>query len=147
MAEDNFFKVGAFFGELKKYNKLYRNQLTPEQKLKVTNPFKIDGESVPDFVVDRAIQVVRDTMPNYNMTPMVVKTLSRAPFVGNFVTFSAEVFRNGTNSIITSLQDMVAGLRTRNPALHINGIKKISSYNCSCYWCRSRSLLWYKKTS
>jgi hypothetical protein len=127
MAEDNFFKVGAFFGELRKYNKLYRNQLTPEQKLKVTNPFKIDGESVPDFVVDRAIQVVRDTMPNYNMTPMAVKTLSRAPFVGNFVTFSAEVFRNGTNSIITSLQDMVAGLRTRNPALHINGVKRLAA--------------------
>ena len=105
---DNIFKVISFFAELRKYNLAMKN--VNRSDIHEIFPF-------PKQVVKKAADVVMDTMPNYNMTPRAVKQFRRFPFLGNFITFTAEITRNTKNMIMQSYKDIFEGLRTGDAGL------------------------------
>ena len=63
------------------------------------------------LIKDRAAQIVRDTVPNYNKAASsLVSTLRRLPF-GNFIVFPMEIYRTSFNIMRQSLDDMASGIK------------------------------------
>ena len=73
--------------------------MTREQLSKsvADDPMVLDG-----LLKDRAAQIVRDTVPNYNKVPEAIKALRRTPY-GNFTAFPYEIMRTGSNTIAIGL--------------------------------------------
>tara|TARA_R100000900_G_scaffold144768_1_gene129343 strand:+ start:1005 stop:5168 length:4164 start_codon:yes stop_codon:yes gene_type:complete len=72
-----------------------------------------DLNLVDELIKDRAGQIVRDTVPNYNKAPLAIRALRRLP-VGNFVTFPYEIYRTGANTLKQALDEInsdIAGVR------------------------------------
>tara|TARA_R100000700_G_C3178025_1_gene153523 strand:+ start:837 stop:5177 length:4341 start_codon:yes stop_codon:yes gene_type:complete len=94
----------------------------------LNKPISQGGYGVPKFnfdefpglydtlIKDRAAQIVRDTVPNYNKAASnLVSTLRRLPF-GNFIVFPMEIYRTSFNIMRQALDDMasdIAGIRAR----------------------------------
>ena len=86
--------------------------LTPQLRREIiADPAKMD-----ELLKDRAAQIVRDTVPNYNKAPELIKAARKLP-VGNFITFPYEIFRTGGNTIRQAIEEM-------NPA-NAEGIRNI----------------------
>ena len=64
---------------------------------------------IDELMLDRAAQIVRDTVPNYNMAPQALRLARQLP-VGNFITFPYEIWRTSTNIIRQSLDEMTSGI-------------------------------------
>lgn len=68
------------------------------------------------LIKDRAAQIVRDTVPNYNKAASnLVSTLRRLPF-GNFIVFPMEIYRTSFNIMRQALDDMatdIPGIQAR----------------------------------
>jgi len=95
------------------YKYLTKGQdLNPQMRRQIiSDPSKMD-----ELLKDRAAQIVRDTVPNYNKAPEVIKAARKLP-VGNFITFPYEIFRTGGNTIRQAIEEM-------NPA-NAEGIRNI----------------------
>jgi len=95
------------------YKYLTKGQdLTPQMRREIIgDPAKMD-----ELLKDRAAQIVRDTVPNYNKAPELIKAARKLP-VGNFITFPYEIFRTGGNTIRQAIEEM-------NPA-NAEGIRNI----------------------
>ncbi len=79
-AEDDFVKVYNFIAEFEKYSKA-NTGMSQEQLERY------------------AAQIVKDTNPTYSRVSRAVQMARRAPFVGAFVAFPAEIMRTGKNII------------------------------------------------
>ena len=60
--------------------------------------------------LDEAIQEIaglqiRDVYPNYSMVPRVVQNIRQYPFVGNFVGFTSEMWRNSFHMLRRGLAE------------------------------------------
>ena len=68
------------------------------------------------LIKDRAAQIVRDTVPNYNKAASsLVSSLRRLPF-GNFIVFPMEIYRTSFNIARQAIDDMasdIAGIQAR----------------------------------
>jgi hypothetical protein len=95
------------------YKYLTKGQdLNPQMRREIIgDPAKMD-----ELLKDRAAQIVRDTVPNYNKAPELIKAARKLP-VGNFITFPYEIFRTGGNTIRQAIEEM-------NPA-NAEGIRNI----------------------
>ena len=95
------------------YKYLTKGQdLNPQMRRQIiSDPSKMD-----ELLKDRAAQIVRDTVPNYNKAPELIKAARKLP-VGNFITFPYEIFRTGGNTIRQAIEEM-------NPA-NAEGIRNI----------------------
>jgi hypothetical protein len=89
-AEDDVMKAVAFYRELQRYSRAYPNA-TKEQ------------------LRGLAAEVVKNTMPTYNMIPRGIKQLRRMP-IGAFPAFTAEIFRNTKEIIKIGASDILKGL-------------------------------------
>tara|TARA_R100000995_G_scaffold64760_1_gene33862 strand:+ start:4234 stop:8367 length:4134 start_codon:yes stop_codon:yes gene_type:complete len=69
---------------------------------RVTN---LKPEIIDELIKDRAAQIVRDTVPNYNKAPDVLKAARKVP-VGNFITFPYEIWRTSSHIIKQALEDI-----------------------------------------
>ena len=128
-AEDDLWKIAAFNRERDKYlNALGRDFFEDEAaRLGKTNPANTSAkniQAVEDVIDDYAAQVVRRTMPNYNVTPRVVKELRRLP-IGNFAAFPAEILRTSKNVVIQAKNDIMLGMKTGNKELRNIGLKRL----------------------
>ena len=75
--------------------------LTPQVRREII----ADPERMEELLKDRAAQIVRDTVPNYNKAPEIIKAARKLP-VGNFITFPYEIFRTGGNTIRQAIEEM-----------------------------------------
>lgn len=100
-AEDDLWKVYAFENERARYAGALQGA-SPEQ-------------------VDRmAAEIVRNTYPTYSMIPQGIRRVRRFPVVGTFVSFPAEVFRVGKNTILQAAKEL------KDPALRTIGAQRLA---------------------
>ena len=78
-------------------------------------------EMLDDLIKDRAAQIVRDTVPNYNKAASDLVSLARKLPLGNFITFPAEMYRTSFNIMKQSLDDMASDI----PAIQARGRQRL----------------------
>ena len=138
-ASDNSFKIYNFEFEKTKLNNIL-NKAVKEDGTRFTAPDKLnyfrgvlgedkfnalrvgdDGVNLTDdqlvgrLLNERAADIVKNTVPNYNLTPEFIKGLRKLPF-GNFVSFPYEIIRTTGNTIKLALDEMADPL-TQNIGL------------------------------
>lgn len=79
-AEDDFYKIYAFENEFARYKEAYGNT-------------KSDAE-----VEQIAADIVKNTYPTYSKTNRLIKEMRKAPILGTFISFPAEVIRTTYNT-------------------------------------------------
>ncbi len=107
VAEDDLFRIAAYEKELltlKEANNFLTKKLTTEQLEK------------------KAAEIIRNTMPTYDLIPKTAKELRRMPF-GNFFAFAAERFRNTYHTINRSREEILSG----NKILEERGLQRLAS--------------------
>jgi hypothetical protein len=105
-ANDNLWKIYAFENE----------------RARLKNAYDKAGQSLSDAELDkRASAIVRDTLPTYSMVPEAIKQLRRAPFIGSFVSFPAEVARTWWKSVKLSIEEIGDPVRREIGATRLAG--------------------------
>jgi len=94
----------------------YRH-LSPETPV----PSNLNAGQVDELIKDRAGQIVRDTVPNYDVAPSLIRGMRKLPF-GNFVTFPYEVYRTGFNTVDQALKELASDI----PAVQNIGMRRAS---------------------
>jgi hypothetical protein len=61
---------------------------------KVPSIYKQGLKTTNDAIKEVSGMIMRDTYPNYSMIPKIVQEIRRFPFIGNFVGFTSEMYRN-----------------------------------------------------
>jgi hypothetical protein len=108
---DNVWKIYNYKFEVSKLEKALKNadQATVDKFL--------GGKTINEM----AASIVRDTVPNYNKVPEVVKGLRKLP-VGNFISFPAEILRTGANTIARGIDELASDI----PEIQKIGMRRIS---------------------
>ena len=68
--------------------------------------------------------IVRDVYPNYSMVPRVVQNIRGFPFVGNFVGFTSEMWRNSWHMVRRGL----AEVQSSNPYIRQMGARRLIGF-------------------
>ena len=84
------------------------------------NPSAVRKE-VDDLVDQYAADIVKNTVPNYNMAPDAIKLGRKLP-LGNFITFPYEIIRTGLNTIKRSLDE----LTDESPQIREIGLRRLT---------------------
>jgi len=100
--QDAFFKLLAFNGEYNKYSKAFAKSGFREDNplllgsLQDAGIFARSTRTLEDLSVleEGAANLVKKTMPMYNMIPQALRFVDRIPVVGNFTSFASENIRN-----------------------------------------------------
>ena len=71
-------------------------------------PVRADGtkKSLDDAIKEIAGIEIRDTYPNYSMIPTFVQNVRKFPFLGNFVAFVSEMYRNSFQIVRGGMRKM-----------------------------------------
>ena len=96
VAEDDFWKISNYILERARYKRAYD---------KAFKNGKIQKKITDDMLDEKAADIVRNTVPNYEYVPEFIRALRRLP-VGNFVSFPAEILRTSTNIVAKSLDEI-----------------------------------------
>ena len=129
---DDYWKYFSYNAEQSKIRNMLKDA-TPEQQVKYLtkngqdlglensassavsrneklNRGEFDQDMIDELIKDRAGQIVRDTVPNYNKGASDLIKLGRKLPVGNFITFPAEMMRTGFNIVKQGLDDMASDI-------------------------------------
>jgi len=79
---------------------------------------------VDELIRNRAAQIVRDTVPNYNKASSDLVRLGRRLPVGNFISFPAEIYRTGFNIVKQGLDDMASDI----PGIQARGRNRLLGF-------------------
>jgi len=107
MATDDFFKIASYESELAVLKRA-RN-VTTKSGLKAAK--------------EEAAEIVRNTIPNYDLIPKGIKSLRELPF-GNFVAFPAEIIRTSAHIIKQASKEITSG----NKEIVERGLKRLAGF-------------------
>ena len=152
MAEDDIWKMASFDAELLKYKKAI-DQNTFDDLIKrwqagdtkanqtITKLLGRNIDEVNDLVrVGKEIDlvksreqfldvvsanIVKNTVPNYNYVPKLVKFISYLP-LGNFVSFPAEIIRTSAGVLAKGVDEIQLGKELGSKALQARGVGRIT---------------------
>lgn len=82
------------------------------------------GDVLDELIKNRAAQIVRDTVPNYNKASSGLVQFGRRLPVGNFISFPAEIYRTGFNIVKQGLDDMASDI----PAIQARGRNRLLGF-------------------
>ncbi len=82
------------------------------------------GDALDELIKNRAAQIVRDTVPNYNKASSGLVQFGRRLPVGNFISFPAEIYRTGFNIVKQGLDDMASDI----PAIQARGRNRLLGF-------------------
>ena len=105
-----------------KVNYLTRNgeDMTPEIQQMLTR----GDVDMNELIKNRAAQIVRDTVPNYNKGATDLVKFGRKLPLGNFITFPAEIYRTGFGIVKQSIDDMASDI----PAVQARGRNRLVGF-------------------
>jgi len=145
MAEDDVWKVMSYGAERAKYQNAFSKEML-EQALESPKTMKrllgrevdeindivrkadgsIDLDKTYENILDiTAANIVKNTVPNYNFVPKLVKKLAYAP-LGNFVSFPAEMIRTTANVLSKGVDEISLGKQLGSKALQARGLARIT---------------------
>jgi len=81
-------------------------------------------EIIDELIKNRAAQIVRDTVPNYNKASSELVQFGRRLPIGNFISFPAEIYRTGFNIVKQGLDDMASDI----PAIQTRGRNRLLGF-------------------
>jgi len=86
-------------------------------------PVRADGtkKSLDDAIKEIAGIEIRDTYPNYSMIPTFVQNVRKFPFLGNFVAFASEMYRNSFSIVRGGMRKM----QSDNPYIRQIGARQL----------------------
>ncbi len=86
-------------------------------------PVRADGtkKSLDDAIKEIAGIEIRDIYPNYSMIPTFVQNVRKFPFLGNFVAFASEMYRNSFNIVRGGMRKM----QSDNPYIRQIGARQL----------------------
>ena len=86
-------------------------------------PVRADGtkKTLDDAIKEIAGIEIRDTYPNYSMIPTFVQNVRKFPFLGNFVAFVSEMYRNSFQIVRGGLRKM----QSDNPYVRQIGARQL----------------------
>jgi len=129
-ASDDFWKIYAYYNEQQDLSTVLFGKKYDDLNAKEKDV--VDNESA-----DR----VMNTYPTYDRILGVFKGLSKAAIFGNFIAFRAESFRVFGNTVAYAYNDIVNGIRDKNPRMVAYGSKRLlgmATYNAirmeGIYW-------------
>jgi len=118
--EDDFFQKGTPEGI--NANPELRAQGVP-QAIKYGDPIN-QSDALDELIKNRAAQIVRDTVPNYNKASSELVQFGRRLPIGNFISFPAEIYRTGFNIVKQGLDDMASDI----PAIQTRGRNRLLGF-------------------
>ncbi len=144
---DDLGKFMAFLGERRKMDNIwgnadesYRNVLRDEVREIFNKQTRTPLEGSGDLLSTRTVGMTDEkvlnelaarkalnVMPTYSRVPAITEYLRGVPVVGNFMAFSAEVFRNSYKILQMGHQEMVDGFNTGNSALVKSGAERLGA--------------------
>tara|TARA_B100001093_G_C26856005_1_gene1027433 strand:+ start:1672 stop:6336 length:4665 start_codon:yes stop_codon:yes gene_type:complete len=86
------------------------------------------GKAIDDLLENTASDNVRNLVPNYDLTPEVIRGLRKLP-LGNFISFPAEIMRTGFNTINTALKEM----SSNEAAIREIGVRRLMGASTAFY--------------
>ncbi len=113
VAEDDLWRIIAYNKEL---NSLVKAN-TLESSKKSLNVLK-----------QEAVDIVRDTMPTYDLISPALQGLKRLP-IGNFFSFHAEMFRNNYHTTLRAMKEIGSG----NPVTTERGMTRLAGQISTTY--------------
>ena len=90
----------------------------------------LDGrnlKTIEDAIKEVAGIQVRNVYPNYSMVPRVVGNIRKIPFMGNFVGFTSEMWRNSYQIMRRGVREM----KSTNPYIRQMGARRLMGYTAT----------------
>jgi hypothetical protein len=115
---DNIWKIYNYRFEQSKL----RNALNSMDEAARTQFLQRRGfDSAEEFLKDEAARIVRNTVPNYNLAPEVIKSIRKLP-IGNFIAFPYEILRTSMNTIGRGLDELASEV----PEIQKIGLRRLT---------------------
>lgn len=99
-----------------------------QAKLRWARPDLSDAE-----IKSRTAEIVKNTMPTYSRVPAAIEKIRQAPFIGPFVSWSAEVPRVMKNTTMQGLREIREGARLGNKRLATIGLYRLTSQQAALW--------------
>ena len=132
---DDFWKYFNYHAEQSHLRNALKDA-TPEQQItyltknmddvsiEMSEAIRRGDVNIDELIKDRAAQIVRDTVPNYNKAASGLVQLGRRLPLGNFISFPAEIYRTGFNIVKQGLDDMASDI----PAIQTRGRNRLLGF-------------------